>query len=139
MRSTGERLFFRGAIFVCALLLVAHVVARAYVSATTSIELPAFAPSAELFGPAGVLVAVVVIVAGAIFALRIGPAERLFTRYNIKWAKPYLAVGLGAFLGAASTWFTDLCLWGSALSGMVAGLAAVGLHQILTIHDGGKS
>jgi hypothetical protein len=139
---TSERVFFKLALVVCALLLLGHVVARAYLSATSEPEriLTTFNGSTELVGPAGILLAITVIVAALIFLLRIGPAERLVVRYNLKWAKPYLAAGLGSVLGAASTWIVPGAnsVWGASLSGLVAGLGAVGLHQILTIHDGGR-
>lgn len=135
--KSAERVFFRGALVVCALLLVAHVLARAYVSATSDPAevLTTFEGSTELLGPAGVLLAITVIVAVLILLLRIKPAELALAGYNIKWVKPYLAVAFGVVLGAASTWLTEAGLWASSLSGMVAGLAAVGLHQILTIHE----
>lgn len=135
----AERVFFRFALVVCAVLLLAHVIARAYVSATSDPAevLTTFQGATELVGPTGALLGITVLVAAFVSLLRIGPAERALAGYNLKWVKPYLAIVAGSGLGAASAWITELGIWGSAVFGMIAGLAAVGLHQILTIHDGG--
>ena len=71
--------------------------------------------------------------------LRIGPVNHFMEAKGLKKFKPWIAGVLGALAGFLSTFATGAGWPQSALLGLMAGLAAVGGHQMLTAGNAKKA
>ncbi len=56
--------------------------------------------------------------------------DNLLRKYKKRWIKPYIAAGLGALLAGFSTYATNANILNSIVAGLMAGLAAVGMHEV---------
>lgn len=67
-----------------------------------------------------------------ILLLRVKKIDALFEKANIKWLKPVISAVIGGAGGFFSTMATGAGVVQSILYGVIAGLAAVGVHQAVT-------
>lgn len=61
--------------------------------------------------------------------MRLPFLDALLARYKKKWLKPLVAAGLGALLVGLSSYATDANVLNSIVVGLMAGFAAVGVHE----------
>lgn len=64
--------------------------------------------------------------------LRYKPIDDLLEEHELKWVKPWVAATLGALLGFFQCFITGKGWAVSIISGLIAGIATPGLHQLLT-------
>jgi hypothetical protein len=75
---------------------------------------------------------VVALIGLLLMALRFKPLNQLLEDKGLKWIKPYVAAGLGSLFGFFSSFSTGAGWAQSIIAGILLGLAAPGLHLVLT-------
>ncbi|OGD36834.1 hypothetical protein A2V94_07025 [Candidatus Atribacteria bacterium RBG_16_35_8] len=63
--------------------------------------------------------------------LKLPRINGIFILYGKKWIKPYITVGLGAILGALSTYTTSANIYQSIVSGIFIALGSIGWNELL--------
>lgn len=79
---------------------------------------------------------VIALIGFLILCLRLPVIDTFLENRKLKHLKPWLAAGLGLLSGYFSTWATGAGFAPSLMAGLLAGLSAVGTHQLFT---GGNS
>jgi hypothetical protein len=64
--------------------------------------------------------------------LRFKPIDVWMKQREIKWVKPWIAMGLGAVVMGLSTYQTDANVLNSIVAGLLAGLGSTGAHEAIT-------
>lgn len=77
----------------------------------------------------GTLAGVIATVQLLVKSLKFKPINNLFTKYKIKWIKPYIAIVLGAISGGLGAYSTNADIPNGIIAGILAGMASIGLNE----------
>jgi hypothetical protein len=90
------------------------------------------------FDTVGVMAGLIAAVNLLITATKFGPIGAAIKKAGLKWIRPLLAVVLGGLGGAAVSLQTGQVWWQAVMAGLIAGLAAPGLHEVIELLRGNR-
>jgi hypothetical protein len=88
------------------------------------------------FDTVGVMAGLIATVNLLINATKFGPIGAAIKKAGLKWIRPLLAVVLGGLGGAAVSLSTGQVWWQALIAGLIAGMAAPGLHEVIELLRG---
>lgn len=79
----------------------------------------------------GTLAGVVVLLQVLMKMLKMKPVNEFFTKYKIKWIKPYIAITLGAVSGGIGAYTLETEIVNGIIAGIGFGLSSIGWNETI--------